>query len=49
VLPGRYSFGVTGRGPRGGRLARGAYTLRVVAFPVGGGKPGSASIGFEIR
>jgi subtilisin family serine protease len=33
VLPGRYSFGLTGRGPRGGPLARGAYMLRVVAHP----------------
>jgi len=35
VLPGRYAFGITGRGPRGGRLPRGDYTLRVLAVPVG--------------
>ncbi len=49
VLPGRYRFGVTGRGPRGGRLGRGDYTLRVVAVPVGGGEPDSASVQFTIR
>ena len=35
VLPGRYAFGITGRGPRGGRLPRGDYVLRVLAVPVG--------------
>jgi hypothetical protein len=38
LLPGRYSFGLTGRGPTGARLPRGAYRLRVVAFP-GDGTP----------
>jgi hypothetical protein len=33
VLPGRYAFGLTGRGPRGGTLPRGLYRLRVVAVP----------------
>jgi hypothetical protein len=36
VLPGRYAFGLTGRGPRGGPLARGTYRLRVVARPPDG-------------
>ena len=36
VLPGRYAFGVTGRGPRGARLPKGAYELRIVATPVAG-------------
>lgn len=36
VLPGTYAFGLTGRGPRGGALARGAYRLRVVAQPPDG-------------
>ena len=31
VLPGRYAFGLTGRGPRGGALAKGPYRLRVLA------------------
>ena len=48
VLPGRYAFGLTGRGPRGGALAHGAYTLRVVALPPDG--PAEAEvIGFRIR
>ena len=48
VLPGRYAFGLTGRGPRGRVLARGAYRLRVVAHPLDG--PVEAEIvGFRIR
>ena len=48
VLPGRYAFGLTGRGPRGGTLARGAYRLRVVAQPPDG--PAEAEVvGFRIR
>jgi hypothetical protein len=31
LLPGRYTFGLTGRGPAGERLARGRYVIRVVA------------------
>lgn len=37
LLPGRYAFGLTGRGPRGGILKPGTYRLRLVAFPAGGG------------
>jgi hypothetical protein len=33
VLPGRYTFGLTGRGPEGERLRRGTYEIRVVARP----------------
>jgi hypothetical protein len=36
VLPGRYAFGLTGRGPRGGPLAKGVYRLRIVAVPPDG-------------
>jgi subtilisin family serine protease len=36
VLPGRYAFGITGRGPRGARLPAGVYSLQVVATPVTG-------------
>ncbi|MGH3072661.1 MAG: hypothetical protein ACRDNB_10395, partial [Gaiellaceae bacterium] len=36
VLPGRYAFGLTGRGPRGGVLARGPYQVRVIAVPADG-------------
>jgi hypothetical protein len=36
LLPGRYAFGLTGRGPDGTRLAAGKYVLRLVAEPVPG-------------
>lgn len=49
VLPGRYAFGLTGRGPRGGRLANGSYRLRIVAFPPGGARPSVTHLGFTIR
>jgi hypothetical protein len=48
VLPGRYAFGLTGRGPRGGPLARGPYRLRVVARPPDGPTE-VQSVGFRIR
>jgi subtilisin family serine protease len=48
VLPGRYAFGLTGRGPRGGPLARGSYRLRVVALPPDGPAEVEA-VGFRIR
>ena len=49
LLPGRYAFGLTGRGPRGGRLAHGEYRLRLLAFPVDGGRPSRASVRFTIK
>ena len=49
VLPGRYVFGLTGRGPRGARLADGAYLLRIVAFPPGGARPSVERVRFTIR
>ncbi len=49
VLPGRYAFGLTGRGPGGRVLARGLYMLRVLAWPTGGGPPTSRTILFRIR
>jgi hypothetical protein len=33
LLPGSYSFGITGRGPTSTRLPRGAYELRLAAWP----------------
>ena len=42
VLPGRYAFGLTGRGPRGAGLP-GGYVLRVLGVPVGGGRATSES------
>ena len=36
VLPGRYAFGLTGRGPRGGPLARGATACASSRRPADG-------------
>ena len=48
VLPGRYAFGLTGRGPRGGALAKGSYRVRVLAVPPDG--PAEAeTVTFRIR
>ena len=33
LLPGSYSFGITGRGPTSTRLAPGTYELRLAAWP----------------
>jgi Subtilase family len=49
LLPGRYAFGLTGRGPGGKILASGRYRVRIVAWPTGGGPPESRSVGFAIR
>ena len=49
VLPGRYAFGITGRGPRGGRLRGGAYALQVVGTPVGGGPCDQCRVPFRLR
>ncbi len=48
LLPGRLAFALTGRGPRGRRLARGTYVLRIVARPVGGGRPETATVTLRI-
>jgi hypothetical protein len=49
VLPGRYAFGLTGRGPAGARLPRGEYVARVIGTPVGGGPPTSVDVSFRLR
>ena len=49
VLPGRYAFGITGRGPGGGRLRAGTFALRVIATPVGGGDTDERTIPFTIE
>ncbi len=36
LLPGRYAFGVTGRGPQGRTLRPGRYVFHLTAFPVAG-------------
>jgi minor extracellular serine protease Vpr len=48
VLPGRYAFGVTGRGPGGKVLPHGSYVLRLVAFPSAGGKAVVRSVVFSL-
>lgn len=49
LLPGRYAFGLTGRGPGGAVLKAGPYRLRLVAFPAGGGLPSRKSVRFTIK
>jgi subtilisin family serine protease len=49
VLPGRYAFGLTGRGPGGQVLRRGEYVLRLFAVPTTTGPPTRKAIGFTIR
>jgi minor extracellular serine protease Vpr len=48
VLPGRYRFGITGRGPAGARLKAGPFSLRVIATPVGGGETDQRTIPITI-
>jgi hypothetical protein len=48
VLPGRYAFGLTGRGPRGGRLPLGEYSLRIVALPAVG-RAERATVVFRLK
>lgn len=49
LLPGRYAFGLTGRGPRGERLRRGGYTVRLVARPGDGTRRQTASVDYVVR
>jgi hypothetical protein len=49
VLPGRYTFGLTGRGPDGQLLAPGTYQIRIVAFPVDVGKASRRRLNFTLR
>ena len=49
LLPGRYTFGLTGRGPSGDRLPRGTYTIRVLAFPGDGTRRQTDSIAYRVR
>jgi hypothetical protein len=48
VLPGSYTFGLTGRGPDGRPLAPGRYVVNVVAYPVDAGAPTRRSLSFEL-
>jgi hypothetical protein len=49
VLPGRYTFGLTGRGPDGERLPPGDYVLRIVGYPAQPGHPSRKRIRFSLR
>jgi hypothetical protein len=51
LLPGSYSFGITGRGPTSARLAPGGYELRVAAWPTlpRDAKPSRAQTSFRIE
>jgi len=49
LLPGRYTFGLTGRGSTGARLRRGTYTIRLLAFPGDGTRKQADSIEYRVR
>jgi minor extracellular serine protease Vpr len=49
LLPGRYTFGLTGRGASGGRLRTGKYTVRVVAWPGDGTRRQSEKVEYRVR
>jgi len=49
VLPGRYTFGLTGRGPEGERLRRGRYVVRIVARPGDGTRQQVADVPYLVR
>jgi hypothetical protein len=51
LLPGAYSFGITGRGPNSVRLAPGRYELRLAAWPTlpKGAEPSRARVPFTIK
>jgi subtilase family protein len=49
LLPGRFLYGLTGRGPGGKRLHPGRYVLRLAAFPTGGGPPTRREVRFVIE
>jgi subtilisin family serine protease len=49
LLPGRYTFGLTGRGPGGERLRRGRYVVRVVARPGKGFRPQNEDVAYQVR
>jgi len=49
LLPGRYEFGLTGRGPGGNVLPKGEYDLRIAAFPTVPGAPTRRATRFRIK
>jgi minor extracellular serine protease Vpr len=48
LLPGRYTFGLTGRGPGGERLRQGSYTIRVVARPDDGTRRQAETVEYRV-
>jgi len=49
LLPGRYTFAITGRRPSGARLAPGNYELALLAWPTLAGAPSRARVDFRIQ
>ncbi|MDQ3823790.1 MAG: hypothetical protein M3321_11200, partial [Actinomycetota bacterium] len=49
VVPGVFTFGITGRGPAGQELDRGRYRLRVIAVPTNGGAATVRSVAFRVE
>jgi subtilisin family serine protease len=49
LLPGRYAFGLTGRGPVGNQLVKGKYLVRVTAVPSLRGPASRAKVAFTIK
>jgi hypothetical protein len=49
VLPGRYTFGLTGRGPDGRLLPPGGYVVKIVGYPVEGGPLSRRRLPFTLR
>ena len=49
LLPGAYTFGITGRDPEGELLEPGPYRLRLVAYPTLPGKPVVKTLQFSVK
>jgi hypothetical protein len=49
VLPGRYSYGVTGRDPTGATLPSGDYVLKLIAYPTDRSPPTVRTVPFAIK
>ena len=49
LLPGTYSFGLTGRGPDSTELDPGRYEVRLTAWPTLPARPSRARVRFRIQ
>jgi minor extracellular serine protease Vpr len=49
LLPGRYAIGITGRDSLGRVLPPGAYAVKLVAVPTGGGRTDEVTVPFRVR